>query len=432
MRIAYITAGAAGMYCGSCLHDNTLAAALQRDGHDVALIPMYTPIRTDEDDVSIDRVFYGAVNVYLEQRWKFFQRSPEILHWLLDRPALLRNVSRFAGASATQGEELGALALSVLRGEDGRQRRELSDLVEWLRDDFKPQIVHITNALLLGLARTLKRELHVPVLCGVQGEDIFIDEIVEPYKTRFLAELRTHAVDVDGFLAPNRYYAEHIRGYLASSAEKIRVVRLGITLHGHQTEERSADEPYTIGFLARLCPEKGLHELVSAFSHLTERVGKEFVRLRIAGYASQRDASYVDAQQQRVADLGLSERVDWIGEVDREAKLQFLSSIDVLCLPTVYRESKGLPALEAMASAVPVVVPAHGTFPELIEWTGGGVLVDPETDDAVTDALEALMSDPERRRQLGRAGHRAVHREFSDEAMAAATLREYERWVCTS
>ena len=432
MRIAYITAGAAGMYCGSCLHDNTLAAALQKSGHDVALVPMYTPIRTDEDDVSIDRVFYGAVNVYLEQHWKLFRRRPGILHWLLDRPALLRNVSRLAGSSATQGEELGALALSVLRGEDGRQRRELESLVAWLRDEFKPQIVHITNALLLGLARTLKRELRVPVLCGAQGEDIFIDQLVEPYRTRFVAELRTHAIDVDGFLAPNRYYADHVRGYLATSAEKIRVVPLGVTLFGHETRARSADEPYTIGFLARLCPEKGVHRLVAAFHELTRRVGQERVRLRIAGYVGKRDAAYVDEQQRRVTNWGLSDRVDWVGEVDRDGKMQFLSSIDVLCLPTVYRESKGLPALEAMASAVPVVVPAHGGFPELIEWTGGGVLVDPESDDAVVDALEALMRDPERGRELGRVGRQAVHREFSDEAMAAATLREYKRWVCTS
>ncbi len=432
MRIAYITAGAAGMYCGSCLHDNTLAAALQKDGHEAALVPMYTPIRTDEDDVSIDRVFYGAVNVYLEQRWKFFRHSPAILHWLLDRPALLRNVSRLAGSSATQGKELGALALSVLRGEDGRQRSELERLVAWLRDDFKPQIVHITNALLLGLARTLKRELQVPVLCGVQGEDLFIDEMVEPYRTRFVAELRTHAIDVDGFLAPNRYYADHVRSYLATSAEKIRVVPLGITLPGHEMRIRSADEPYTIGFLARLCPEKGLHRLVSAFSQLAGRETHPDVRLRVAGYMAARDAAYVDEQQRLIADWGLADRVDWIGEVDRDAKMRFLSSIDVLCLPTVYRESKGLPVLEAMASAVPVIVPAHGSFPELIEWTGGGVLVDPEGNEALVDALSALMRDPERGQELGRTGRQAVHREFSAETMAAATLREYERWVCTS
>ena len=68
MRAAYIAAGAAGMICGSCLHDNALAAALIRKGHDVTLIPTYTPIRTDETNVSSGPVFYGALNVYLEQK----------------------------------------------------------------------------------------------------------------------------------------------------------------------------------------------------------------------------------------------------------------------------------------------------------------------------------------------------------------------------
>ena len=74
LRVAYITAGAAGMYCGSCLHDNTLAGALLRMGHDVSLIPTYTPIRTDGTDFSIDRVFYGAINVYLAQKASLFRQ----------------------------------------------------------------------------------------------------------------------------------------------------------------------------------------------------------------------------------------------------------------------------------------------------------------------------------------------------------------------
>ena len=76
MRIAHISAGAAGMYCGTCIHDNTLATALKRLGVDVALIPTYTPLRTDEQDVSIDRVFYGGINVFLQQKWSLFRHTP--------------------------------------------------------------------------------------------------------------------------------------------------------------------------------------------------------------------------------------------------------------------------------------------------------------------------------------------------------------------
>ena len=89
MRIAFITAGAAGMYCGSCLHDNTLAASLIRRGHDVTLIPTYTPIRTDENDVSTGNVFYGAINVYLEQKVPLFRTAPNWLRNVLSSPQLL-------------------------------------------------------------------------------------------------------------------------------------------------------------------------------------------------------------------------------------------------------------------------------------------------------------------------------------------------------
>src|SRR5207248_2189380 len=98
MRIAAITAGAAGMFCGSCLHDNTLAAALVALGHDALLIPTFTPIRTDEVDVSTGRIFLGGINVYLDQ-YAAFRWVPRFARGWLDRPGLLRWVERFGGAT---------------------------------------------------------------------------------------------------------------------------------------------------------------------------------------------------------------------------------------------------------------------------------------------------------------------------------------------
>src|SRR5437868_8409693 len=136
MRIAYITAGAAGMYCGSCMHDNTLVATLQAQGHDALLIPTYTPIRTDEVDVSQRRVFLGGINVYLQQKLSLFRHTPWFFDRVLDAPGLLRLVSRFA--VRTHAEQLGDLAGSVLEGEHGFQKKELEKLVDWLTDDVKP------------------------------------------------------------------------------------------------------------------------------------------------------------------------------------------------------------------------------------------------------------------------------------------------------
>ncbi|HXV77245.1 MAG TPA: glycosyltransferase family 4 protein, partial [Candidatus Polarisedimenticolaceae bacterium] len=387
MRVAYITAGAAGMYCGSCLHDNALAAAMIRAGHDVALIPVYTPIRTDEEDVSVDRVFYGAINVFLEQKSALFRHTP----WLVDRMLNSRSVLDWATRHTTSvdAKELGQLTLSVLEGEDGRQKKELDKLVVWLRDEVQPDVVNLPNSMLLGLAHRLREELGVPVLCALQGEDIFLDELAPTFRERVSRLLRAKARDVDGFFAHSRYYVGAMAEMLDVARERFHLVRLGIHLDGHGVVG-PADEgrPFTVGYLARICPEKGLHVLVEAFQKLAGRVGAANVRLRVAGYLGPRDRDYKRGILEQLAAWGLSESVDDLGEVDRERKLDFLRSIDVLSVPTTYREPKGLYVLEAMANHVPVVQPRHGAFPELLDATGGGLLVEPNDTDALADALE--------------------------------------------
>jgi glycosyltransferase involved in cell wall biosynthesis len=434
MRIAYITAGAAGMYCGSCLHDNTLAAALMAKGHDVALIPTYTPTRTDEEDVSVDRVFYGAVNVYLEQKSALFRHLPGAVRWLLDRPSLLNLVSG-AGVSI-EPRDLGSITLSMAKGEQGNQRRDLEELVAWLRDSYRPDVVHITNSMLLGLAEPLKRELGVPVLCSLQGEDIFLDELVEPYRTRVNEELRRHARAVDGLVATCNYYADFMAGYLAVERERVHVVRLGIKLDGHAppgsrsslaTPAASAGAaPFVVGYLARICPEKGLHILVDGFARLAAEVGKQRLRLHVAGYLGKRDQEYFAGIGRQIEAHGLTDVFHHAGEVSREQKIAFLQGLDVLSVPTVYRDPKGLSVLEALANGVPVVQPAHGSFPEIIEATGGGLLMEPGSPESLAAQLARLFDDPDLRRRLGRAGAEAVHARFSDLDMAEATLEVYQ------
>src|SRR5947209_3003732 len=142
MRITYITAGATGMYCGSCMRDNTLVAALARRGHDALLVPCYMPIRTDEEDVSVKRVFFGGLNVYLQQKWGLFRHTPWLLDRLLDAPSLLRWAGRLAGK--TQAEDLGGLTVSMLRGEHGKQRKEVAKIAQWLAAEVRPQVVNLT------------------------------------------------------------------------------------------------------------------------------------------------------------------------------------------------------------------------------------------------------------------------------------------------
>lgn len=428
MRIAYIAAGAAGMYCGSCINDNTLASALRLKGVDLALIPTYTPLRTDGPDASIDRVFYGGINVYLQQKLAFFRRAPELVDRLMNARALLNSLSWFSGS--TRAEGLGALTVSILKGEEGAQRKELEKLVRWLKVDLRPDLVHLTNSMFLGMVREMKRELGVPVLCSVQGEEVFLDGLVEPYRNEALNAMRDRARDVDAFVATCDWYAASMAAYLNATRDRFHVVPLGISMEGHGTGERALPEtPFTVGYMARIAPEKGLHLLADAVGLLAEQVGSRNVRLLAAGYLGGREKAYFHEVVSLIESRGLSGVFEYRGEVDRKQKIEFLNSVHVLSVPTPYEEPKGLFVLEALANGTPVVQPRHGAFPELIERTGGGILVEPDSPGALADGLSRMMRDREAREAMGRNGRAAVHRTASDACMADAMLDVYRRFV---
>lgn len=428
LKIAYIAAGAGGMYCGSCLHDNALAAAILRQGHDIALIPTYTPMRTDEDNVSLDRVFYNGITVYLQQKFAWARNGFPWLDRLLDHPKILSYLAKVS--ASTNARDLGELTVSMLRGEEGHQRKELEKLIMWLQQEYRPHIVAITNSMLAGMAKSLKKALGVPVLCAMQGEDIFLEDLAEPYRSEALALLRQKARDVDGFIATSEYYRHFMHQYLQVPLEKIHTVRLGINLEGHGEQQiELPPRPFVIGYLARICPEKGLHLLVDAVAELAKAAGPDNLRLRVAGYLGRRDRHYFKQVRTQVKNAGLDGIFEYAGEVDRHEKIAFLNSLHVLSVPTPYREPKGLFLLEALANGVPVVQPDHGAFPEWIDATGGGILVEPNSPAALAAGLAELMQDDTQRNLLGSQGKNVVHRHFSDDAMARATLTVFRKYT---
>lgn len=425
MRIAYVTAGAAGMFCGSCLHDNALVAALRALGHDALLVPTFTPIRTDEPDVSQHRVFLGGISVYLMEKFSPFRHAPRWLHRLLDSPLLLRQVNRFAGR--TRYEDLGDLTVSMLQGEHGHQRREFDTLVRWLAHDVRPEVVNLTNVLLSGLTEELKRHLNVPVLATLQGDDVFLDALAEPHRSKALSLVRRHCRSFDGFIATCRDYADLMAGYLAVPRDKIHVVHPGLNLASYSPPPAApaTDRPFTVGYFARITPEKGLHLLADAFARLPDIPGAPPPRLAIGGWLGDLHRPYLDGIQARLAERGLADRFSYSDCPDLASKLHFLQGLDVLSVPATYREPKGLYVLEALASGVPVVQPRHGAFPELLDATGGGLLVHPHDPADLAAALHRLRLDPALRRDLGRRGREAVHARFHARAMAEATLDVY-------
>lgn len=428
MRSATITSGAAGMFCGSCMHDNTLVAALHKLGHDALLIPTYTPIRTDEDDVSQQRVFFGGINVFLQDKLAFFRHTPWFMDRLLDARRLLNWVSRFA--VKTQAEELGELTISMLQGEHGHLAKEVEKLVYWLRTHSQPDVINLSNVLISGIVPELKRELGVPILATLQGDDIFLDALPDRYRERAIELIRGHCRSIDGFLTTSEYYADFMTDYLGLQRERIHVVYPGLNLAGHGGPKPARQKyPYQIGYFARVCPEKGLRTLAQAFILLRNTRGIPPCRLRISGWLGENQQAYFDEVRQELGRAGLGQDYDYVPAPDHASKVAFLQSLDVLSVPTMYREPKGLYLLEAWANGVPVVQPRHGSFPELIAATGGGLLVAPDSPDELARGLLRLIEDDAAREEMGRRGQEAVRQRFHAERMARETLAVYEKYV---
>ena len=417
------------MYCGTCIHDNMVATVLKKQGHNVSLIPTYTPTRTDETNVSLNRVFFGGINVYLQQKLSFFRYTPWSLDKFLDNPTLLNGLARFS--SSTDARDLGQLTVSMLSAEHGHQSKELAKLVKWLAEENKPDIVYLTNSMLVGFTREIKQVLDVPVICALQGEDIFLQDLIEPYKAEALALLRERAIDPDGFVAPCDYYAQFMAdAYLNVPIDRIHVVPLGLNMDGHGLPVQKPDPPpFIIGYLARICPEKGLHILVDAFRLVAEALGTDNVQLHVAGYLGKKDEPYLEELVNQIQAWDLSGSFVHHGEVTRTQKIDFLNSLHVFSVPTVYHESKGLSIIESLANGVPVVQPRHGAFPEMIGATDGGILVEPESSEAVAAGIIELLNDTARREHLGETGKINVHQKFSDTIIAEQLLKVFEKYT---
>ena len=412
MRIAQLTPGSgANFYCENCLRDVALVRAMRALGHDVLMIPMYLPVQgRREEQVAAEPVFFGGVNVYLQQKLGFFRRTPRWLDRIWDSDRLLRWVGRMVGM--TSARDLGEMTLSMLKGPDGRQVKELDRLVGWLCDeDNRPDVVVLSNVLLAGLAGALKEKLGVPVVCLLQDEDGFLDSLSLGYAEKAWDEVRRRSGDIDLFISVSKYFAGVMQERLAVSSDKMRVVYTGISLEDFRREAGRPGAP-TIGYLSRMCADRGLDTLIEAFIILKGDDRLNDVRLRIMGGQSVADKAFLDGIRRRLRGCGLIGDVDFVTDFAGESKFAFLRSLSILSVPEKNPVAYGLYVLEALAAGVPVVEPDIGVFTELLEETGGGVLYDGDSATALAEAIKPLLLDSEHAHQLGKRGREAIFAKF--------------------
>jgi len=438
MRVVHLTAGAGGRICGSCLHDNTLVRALRRQGADAVLLPAYVPTTTDEENVAEARVVLGGVNVWLQEYLPLFRHTPRFVDRLLDSTGLLSWLSR--RTAATRPAALGRLTISTLRGEEGRQRKMVRRLVRLLADEARPDVVHLSNLLLCGLAPAIRAGTSASIVCTLSGEDLYIDQLAPADRDEVERLIARQSGAVDRFVALDGFYsAACVRRFRLPEA-RCEVIPHGVDLAGYPDRplprasvgDAGGGFPsgQRIGFLGRLCPEKGLHVLVEAMGMLVAE-GRD-LHLWVVGATVDSERDYIDRCTTRGRAVGLSQRMCWLGQIDRAEKLRFFSSIDLFAAPAIYPEAKGLPVLEAFAAGLPVVASAAGAFPEyLAESTSSerGLLHPPGDAAGLARRIAELLDDPARMERMRHAAHAHARAHHSAEVMASRHLRLYEALV---
>ncbi len=425
MKVVQLVPGTGGtFYCQNCVRDAGLVRSLRAQGHDVTMVPLYLPLLIDAEGLRDGvPVFFGGINVYLQQQFSLFRNTPRWIDRLLDLPWMLRQAAAREGA--TSAADLGPMTLSMLQGRDGNQRKELDRLTAWLTKQERPDIIHISNALLLGVAGELKQTLNAPVVCSLQDEHSWLDAMVEPYRRRCWEAMSEKARDVDAFVAVSHWYAGQMGERMGIPRDRIAVAPLGIELDG--VEPAVPADPPVIGYLSRMGECLGLGRLVDAFIQLKQNPRLEGLRLRVTGGETSEDRPFLAELRGKLRRQGLAEDVEFLDDFQGAARHEFLRSLSVLSVPVLEGEAFGTFIIEALAFGVPVVQPAVGAFPEVVEATGGGVVYDPEKEGALVEALGQLLLDPEHARELGRRGRETVLREYSVEKATQRVLAVYER-----
>jgi len=414
-------------YCENCVRDNASVRALLKAGEEVVTVPMYLPQVIERVDAIVNApVFYGGINSYLQQVSGFFRWTPRWVDRLFDTQFMLRIAARRAGS--VRARNLGDLTLSVMKGEHGKQVKELDRLLEWLGSIERPDLVHLSTPLLMGIGQAIQKRLGIPIVCTMQDEDVWIDAMEEPWRTQCWETMAAGGKDVSAFIAVSRYYGTVMAERLRIDPAKLHIVPIGIDA-GEAPAAGPSPEPPALGYLARMAESMGLPLLFDAFLKLKKGGRWKNLRLHLSGGKTGDDAPFLERLQKRIADEGVADDVKFFDEFDPKARRSFLSSLSILSVPSPHGVAFGTYILEAGARGVPVVLPKIGSYPEIVGATGGGVLYEPNTLETLTKVLDDLLGDPVRRAELGRKGRESVAASFGLDTMAKQMIEVYQSVV---
>jgi len=312
----------------------------------------------------------------------------------------------------------------MIRGEEGNQLKELEELVAWIKESDKPDIICLSNALLIGMARRLREALGIPVICLLEGEDTFLDSLPSPEREKSWSEIQQRVSDVSLFIASTQYYSNVIADRAAIPRKRLVQIYNGINLKGYKTSPLP-DSPPVLGYFTRLCPEKGLDSLIDAYIKLRHSGRIPNLKLAVGGGCQPMDEPFVEEQKNKLRKARLMDEVTLEVNIDRDRKLKFYSQLTLLSVPALYGEAFGLYIVEAMASGVPIIAPDDASFPEMVEETGAGVVFKKDSKETLANTIEELLLSPEQLKKYAKAGRTAAANTFNIQQMASSYIKQF-------
>jgi glycosyltransferase involved in cell wall biosynthesis len=396
-------------------------------GMEAAAVPLYLPPEKVYIESGFDtNVFFGAISLYIREKVHFLSNMPAFLDKILDSAPMLKIAAGMAGTTRTEGLE--DITLNMINSHNSSREKEVKRLVKYLVRNGKPDVIHLSNALIIGLARQIKQLMDVRIVCSLQNEDDWLNDMAEPFQSMAWKMIAEESGNIDAFISPSVYYKDFFAGKAGFPGDKIHVVPSGIDLTDVGESTKAEGLP-AIGFFSRVSYHNGFDKLADAFIMLKNE--KEFsgLMLHVCGGFTSDDKPFIRQQIEKIRKNGFKSSVRIYPGFQGNGKQEFLNSIDVLSVPVRKYDGYGLYILEANAAGIPVVQPATGAFPEILEMTRGGILYQPDDIETLSENLRTLLRDKTRAKDLGREGRRMVTARLTHGTMAAGMHSVYKSLI---
>ena len=384
MKILFIVPGSGdSFYCGNCFRDNLQANALHKAGHEVIVMPLYLPFKypTFQADTPL---FFPATTFYAAER--FFNKGgmPRWISRILESKHLLRIASSFSGTTSAVGLE--DITLSMIYGADAVFAEQVNPMLDWIEHHEKPDVIHLSTTLLIGVAKAIRQRMNIPVVCSVQDEEVWIDSMLPIFAQVSWQGIVENLKYVDKLVTTSEFYKKTITVRIPQITN-IDVIYPGVDILKYASDVYPADP--VIGFFYRMNRENGLGILAEAFVTLKKRNTVKNLKLKIAGGYTAKDRRFLRGVKAILQPY--RDDVDWCSAYDPERHADFYRQITIISVPVTFDEGVGLYLCEAYAAGRPSVEPATGSFPEI---TGeAGIVYSPNNSDALADAIEKLLTD---------------------------------------